>query len=136
MTNRVANSLRFLLRGFLQHDHPVPYDSIGSIDSRMWDPEWREKYGDDYYSLWRILTWGLNDPGKAQTIASGDSYYWGPRGGWPMMGLPHLGTLSVEDLAARLRRWLVNVRRGFSVEATIWGYLNPFVYPLTEEDSD
>jgi len=53
-----------------------------------------------------------------------------------MMGLPHLGTLSVEDLAARLRRWLVNVRRGFSVEATIWGYLNPFVYPLTEEDSD
>lgn len=35
--------------------YSVPYDNIGAVDSRWWDPKWRAAYGNSFTSLFKVL---------------------------------------------------------------------------------
>ena len=69
----------------------TPTHSIGYIDSRMWDPVWRGRYGASYTRIADLAGRVMQDENKGLTAASQESYGWG-RGLHPV-GLTHVGVL-------------------------------------------
>lgn len=89
----------------------VPESNIQIIDSRMWDPVWRQTYGTAYTRLFQSLNFGFQDRGKAYTVASGESYYWG-RGAEPTPVLTAFAGMTPDKVYKRIRRWYGNLGRG------------------------
>ena len=110
MTARVVNNI---LGRLVTGNVPIPYDSIGMIDSRMWDPTWSGTYGKPYNSLVNVLSFGFGgDRQKAMTVASGESYRWGSRGGQPIGMLRQFDDMTPEQVFSRLADWIRRIRRG------------------------
>ena len=109
---RVYDNVRSLIVGNPQ----IPYDSIGAIDSRMWDPEWR--YRRQYNVLSWALGWFLSDTNKGRSVASGESYYWG-RGREPshnlvsFVSMRWLDGMTPSQVRARINEILSTIYRGW-----------------------
>ena len=119
-----------LARRFVTGDVYEPYHSVGMVDSRMWDPAWRDAYGGRYRMLVRIYAFVLGDSAKAQTMASGESYWWGARGGAPTGMLTNFTQrTTVEQTYVRLRRIFTNLMRGDSFDSVLRIFGDPVPSP-------
>jgi hypothetical protein len=86
-------------------DFGVPDHEIASYDSRLWDPEWKRRYGADYGGLHRVLTYALKgNSAKAATMASRESFWWGGRGGRPNWHLQNFYN-TPEQVQENINRW-------------------------------
>lgn len=110
----------------------APYHQIGQIDSRMWDPKWRARYGKHYTNL-RAVIEDVNlkafDPrfrNQAYTMASNESYLWGRRGNGPALVLVKFEKFSPVDVVRRMRGWVRRVNRG----DTLMNQVNAFLAGL------
>ena len=93
----------------------VPSHGIKMVDSRMWDPNWRDK------ASWRATARIMRstvvpsqtqfDLHRAQTIASQESYRWG-RGSVPVATLARVVNMELEELVKPVRDALKRLRRG------------------------
>jgi hypothetical protein len=101
-----------ILESFLTRPYRIPYDSIGTIDSRMWDPEWAGKYGSSYRGLYNSLNYGLKNHGRALSVASGESYRWGRRGGSPIGMLKSFDNLSLRQMRDRFMSFVQRIING------------------------
>jgi len=105
-------TLRDIISHLLTGPVRVPYDRIGMYDSRLWDPEWAGTYGTKYTALRRVLSYGLNDPQKAATVASGESYRWGRRGGRPSLMLARFENVQPKRVVGRINNIIRRVTNG------------------------
>ena len=103
--------------------YTIPYDNIAMIDSRMWDPKWRNTYGSSYNTLVTansaLMGGGRKNLGRAYSLASGESYFWGARGGRPVGVLKALSNVNPRDVARRVRTLLRNLISGDDLEERI-----------------
>lgn len=93
----------------------VPIDRIGTIDSRMWDPEW--EYRDQYLGLFNSLDFGFGfkQTNQAMTMASGVSFYWG-RGRTPPGVLKSLANMTPRQVNDRFMGFVRRIRGGETLE--------------------
>lgn len=73
----IRNFLTATFLGTRRNDYKVPENSIRMVDSRAWDPEWYYRDRHRFLTIALRQLWG---PGKGDTMASGESYWWGRRG--------------------------------------------------------
>ena len=107
----------------------MPYDSIGALDSRLWDPEWSAKYGTRFTSLWRMLSYSLGDSTKAMTVASGESYWWGDRGGRPSVHLASFDNMTFTQVVNRINDWFERILGGQSLQDVLNAIGDPVPFP-------
>ena len=77
-----------------------------------------------YTRLFQSLNFGFRDRGKAYTVASGESYYWG-RGTEPTPVLTAFAGLTPDKVYNRIRNWFNNLvnRRDADLPAMIIRFL-------------
>lgn len=123
--------LRILRRLLSPRPHYIPYDSIGMIDSRMWDPEWKATYGRPYNSLVNALSYGLDgNRNKAMSVASGESYWWGRRGGQPQGMLARFDNMTPDQVVNRLQDWVLRMTRGETLDQILQALGDPVRRPI------
>ena len=96
----------------------VPFDRIGTIDSRMWDPDW--EYRDQYTGLFNSLDYGFGfkQTNQAMTMASGTSFYWG-RGRTPPGVLKSLANMTPRQVNDRFIGFVLRIINGESLERVL-----------------
>jgi hypothetical protein len=96
----------------------VPFDRIGTIDSRWWDPEW--EYRDHYRGLFDSLDYGFGfkQTNQAMTMASGASFYWG-RGRTPPGVLKSFANMTPRQVHDRFRGFVRRIINGETLEQVL-----------------
>lgn len=121
-----------LMHAMFNTTRTIPKDNIMQIDSRMWDPAWRQQYGSAYnrlFQMFRAFT-GFS-AANAHSMTSEQSFVWGSRGRGPTDILKKFTEFRPADVADRFMRLynkLVRIRNGINGELnyqTRMGGLNP-----------